>query len=92
MRYSHLQLEEKYYVRVYCFLEGKKKEDILELSYRETRNPNTNNSNELQFSTDYGFNFVDAILFRKKKKPSIKTDCVTHPMTQSFPLLSGSVS
>lgn len=29
---------------------------------RETRNPNTNNSNELELNTDYGFNFVDAIL------------------------------
>lgn len=29
---------------------------------RETRNSNTNNSNELELNTDYGFNFVDAIL------------------------------
>lgn len=29
---------------------------------RETRNANTDDSNELELNTDYGFNFVDAIL------------------------------
>lgn len=58
---------------------------------RETRNSNTNNSNELELNTDYGFNFVDAILFWKKKKPAVKTDCATHPVAQWIPWLSGSV-
>lgn len=40
---------------------------VLALSHRETCNSNTDNSDELELDTDYGLDFINAVLLWKKR-------------------------
>lgn len=46
---------------------GGQRRYILELSHRETCDSNTDNSDEPELNTDYALNFINAILFWKRK-------------------------